>query len=85
MAVTSDQLLAFIERASTTELQLDANGDEIRRVEPQLVGNALSNALRVVADLAVHESGIAFAQLQFETAYPSAGGNVIPFPGPRAN
>ena len=85
-AVTSDQLLKFIEKATTVEITLDANGEEIGRKDASLAGEPLANALRVVSELAAHESGIAFARHQFDTAHPpSLGGSVIDFPGPRAN
>ena len=84
MAVTSDQLLVFLEKAVTVETTLDADGQIIMQTEPRIEGEALANAMRAVADLACHESGIAFAQQQYEDQQMRSGGNVVPF-GPRAN
>lgn len=86
MAVTSDQLLAFIERASTVEIHLDAEGEVVMQTPLLLEGDALAKALSSVADLAAHEGGLGFARQQFEAHQMHAGGSVIPFPGgPRAN
>ena len=83
MAVTSEQLLAFIEKAVTVETMLDAEGQVVMQTEPRIEGEALANALKHVADLACHESGIGFAQRQWDDQHGTQG-TVLPF-GPRAN
>jgi hypothetical protein len=84
MAVTSDQLLAFIEKAVTVETMLDADGQVLMQTEPRLEGEALANAIKHVAELSCHEAGIGFAIQQYEDQHQGLGGRVVPF-GPRAN
>lgn len=84
MAVTSEQLLKFIEGAVETKIERDKDGNQIDYVSRSLDDEALASALRCVADLAAHESGLAFAERQYADAHPMPQ-NVIPFPGPRAN
>lgn len=81
MAVTSDQLLAFVTKAAETTVNLDANG-EVAFTIPAVLGNeSLATALRCVTDLAAHETGIEFAQQQWEDSRPSP--SVAGFNGPR--
>lgn len=84
MAVTSEQILAFIERAVTVETMLDADGQIVAQADARLDGEALASAIKVVAELACHETGLAFAQQRLEDQQTQLGGNVIPF-GPRAH
>lgn len=71
MAVTSEQLLKFIEKATTVEQTFDANGQILTEVGPHLYGESLTGALKHVADLAAHETGLAFAQQQLEHQHPT--------------
>ena len=81
MAVTSDELLAFVTKAAETTVNLDANGEVAFTIPSVLGHDALASALRCVADLAAHESSIAFAQQQYEDQRPTHV--VPPFTGPR--
>lgn len=81
MAVTSEQLLTFIEKATTVERTIDASGQILSEVGPHLYGESLTGALKHVADLAAHETGLGFARDQWEHAHPTA--TVPSFSGPR--
>lgn len=81
MAVTSEQLLEFIERATTVAREIDASGQILSEVGPHLYGESLTGALKQVADLAAHESGLGFAQQQWEHQHPAA--TMPTFSGPR--
>lgn len=85
MAVTSEQLLAFIETAVSTHTQLNSEGDIIFQIVPVLSGDALAKALESTAQLAAHEAGVGFARQQYEERNNQLGGKLVDFPGPRAN
>lgn len=85
MAVTSEQLLAFIEKATTTRTDLNSEGDIILQIDPVLHGDALAKALESASQLAAHEAGLGFARQQYEERNSQLGGQLVDFPGPRAN
>jgi hypothetical protein len=80
MAVTSEKLLDFVVKAAATEINLDANGEVITHIPAVLTGDALASALKQVIDLSCHESGIAFAQRQWDDTHAQ---QVPTFSGPR--
>lgn len=81
MAVTSDQLLAFVTKAAETTVNLDANGEVAFTIPAVLTHDSLAAALKCVTDLAAHETGIGFAQQQWEDSRPTP--QVSGYNGPR--
>lgn len=80
MAVTSEQLFKFVDKATTVDIKLDKDGEEVFRTEAVLFGDSLATALRAVTDLAAHETGLGFAQQQWEHQHPTTP----TYSGPRA-
>ena len=76
--VSSEQMLAFIEKAVTRELKLNSDGEPFYEVMPVLDGNALSEALKALVQVIDIEHRFAFAkehaQCQQEQRLPGLGG-----------
>lgn len=76
--VSSEQMLAFMERASTRELKLNSDGEPFYEVMPVLDGNSLAEALKALAQVIDLEHRFEFArehaQCQQEQRLPGLGG-----------
>lgn len=76
--VSSEQMLTFMEKAATRELKLNSDGEPFYEVMPVLDGNALSEALKALAQVIDIEHRFAFAQehakCQQEQRLPGLGG-----------
>ena len=65
MAVTSDQLLAFVKDMASEKTDLDQDGNIVLHRGAFLHGLPLAKAVKTLADLAMHERGLAFAENQW--------------------
>lgn len=82
MAVTSDQLLEFLVEKSAQKVELDANGEVLWTTSPVISGDALAHAIKHVSELAAHETGIGFAERQYNDAHPQTVSSFMdPRPG----